>query len=50
MHDSHHQSDMKPAFMGLIFGALALLIMCFTIVKLTNNYYNSQKTSAETTH
>jgi hypothetical protein len=41
---------MKPAFMGLIFGAIALLVMCFAIVKLTNNHFNGLKTTAESTH
>src|SRR3954468_7275882 len=33
MHDSHSSSDMKAAFMGLILGAIALLIIVVTIVK-----------------
>jgi hypothetical protein len=40
---------MKPAFMGLIFGAIALLVMCVTIVKLTNNHYNAEKAAHEAT-
>jgi hypothetical protein len=41
---------MKPAFTGLIVGLIALLIMCVTIVKLTNAKYASHKTAAESTH
>ena len=51
MHASHPTSDMKPAFMGLIIGAIALLIMVVTIVKLTNHRYASEKPAAvEATH
>jgi hypothetical protein len=50
MHEPSHQSDMKPAFMGLIFGAIALLIMCVTIVKLTNRMYEGEKASAAASH
>ena len=46
MHDSHPRSDMKAAFMGLIFGAVALLILVVTIVKLTNRKYAGEKPSA----
>jgi hypothetical protein len=53
MHDPHHHpqhhNDMKPAFMGLILGAIALLIMCFAIVKFTNNMY-APKPGATATH
>ena len=45
-----HQSDMKPAFMGLIIGAIALLVMCVTIVKLTNAHYAGETPAAEATH
>ncbi|HET9425150.1 MAG TPA: hypothetical protein VFO55_07260 [Gemmatimonadaceae bacterium] len=51
MHEAHHhESDMKAAFTGLIVGAIALLIMCTTIVKLTNAKYASHKPAAETSH
>jgi hypothetical protein len=49
-HDTHHESDMKPAFTGLIVGLIALLIMCTTIVKLTNDKYASHKPAAEASH
>ncbi len=41
---------MKSAFTGLIVGAIALLIMCVTIVKLTNAHYAGEKSAAESTH
>ena len=51
-HDTHHDhgSDKKAAYTGLIVGLIALLIMCVTIVKLTNAKYASHKTAAESTH
>jgi hypothetical protein len=33
---TYHPEDRRAAFTGLIVGAVALLIICFTIVKLTN--------------
>jgi hypothetical protein len=50
MHDTSHGSDMKAAFMGLIFGAIALLIVVVTIVKLTNHKYEAERPAAEATH
>jgi hypothetical protein len=50
MHDSHSSSDMKAAFMGLIFGAIALLVLVVTIVKLTNAKYAGEKSAVEATH
>lgn len=49
-HDAHHGSDKGAAYTGLIVGLIALLIMCTTIVKLTNAKYASHKAAAETTH
>jgi len=49
MHDTTHGSDMKAAFMGLILGAIALLILVVTIVKLTNHKYEGEKPAAEAT-
>jgi hypothetical protein len=46
-HDSHsHGSDMKAAFLGLIIGALVLLGIVTTIVKLTNAKYAHEKPAA----
>jgi hypothetical protein len=50
MHDSHPSSDKKAAFMGLIFGAIALMIIVVTIVKLTNRMYAGEKPTAEASH
>ncbi|HEY6218957.1 MAG TPA: hypothetical protein VIV65_02800 [Gemmatimonadaceae bacterium] len=50
MTESHHGSDMKAAFTGLILGAIALLIVVVTIVKLTNHKYASETPAAEATH
>ena len=46
----HHESDTKAAFTGLIVGLIALLIMCTTIVKLTNAKYASHEPAAESSH
>lgn len=35
-HVAHeHKADARAAFMGLIFGAIAILGLCYAIVKLT---------------
>jgi hypothetical protein len=44
-HD--HKGDMKAAFLGLILGAIVLLGVLYTIVRLTNAKYASR---AEQTH
>lgn len=49
-HDTPHTSDTRAAFTGLIVGLVALLIMCTTIVKLTNIKYASHKPAAEASH
>ncbi len=33
---AHHPEDRRAAYTGLIVGAVALVVLCFTIVKLTN--------------
>ena len=38
-----HGSDMGAAFAGLVIGAIALLLILGTIVKLTNRHYESEK-------
>lgn len=35
-HAAHHGSDKGAAFTGLIVTALALFVICFTVVQLTN--------------
>jgi hypothetical protein len=51
-HDTHHDhgSDKAAAFTGLIVGLIALLVMCTTIVKLTNAKYAKHEAAAESTH
>jgi hypothetical protein len=44
-HD--HKADARAAFLGLILGAIALLGLIYTIVRLTNARYASQ---TEQTH
>lgn len=39
-------SDMAAAFAGLVIGALALLLILGSIVKLTNRHYESEKPAA----
>jgi hypothetical protein len=41
-----HGSDMSAAFAGLIIGALALLLILGSIVKLTNRHYANEKPAA----
>ena len=41
-----HTSDMGAAFAGLVIGAIALLLILGTIVKLTNRHYESEKPAA----
>ncbi|MHB0962133.1 MAG: hypothetical protein ACYC5V_02865 [Gemmatimonadaceae bacterium] len=36
---AHHPEDRKAAFTGLIVGAVALVVICFTIVQLTNRKF-----------
>lgn len=47
-HSAHaaHGSDMGAAFAGLVIGAIALLLILGTIVKLTNRHYESEKPAA----
>jgi hypothetical protein len=47
-HD--HKADARAAFMGLIFGALVLLGIVFTIVKLTNAKYASHSSAPAAQH
>ncbi len=47
-HSRHatHSSDMGAAFAGLVIGAIALLLILGTIVRLTNRHYESEKPAA----
>lgn len=47
-HSTHHPEDRSAAFTGLIVGAVALFVLCFAIVKLTNAQFAShEKPAAE---
>ncbi len=39
----HQQSDRKAAYSGLIFGVVAMFIMVYAIVTLTNKHYAGEK-------
>jgi hypothetical protein len=38
-----HQSDRKAAYSGLIFGVVAMFVMVYAIVTLTNKHYEGEK-------
>ncbi len=51
------QSDKSAGFTGLILGAIALFVIVFAIVRMTNSYYNGKaaheggaKSAAEAAH
>ena len=46
MSGHHHASDKSAAFTGLIVGAVALLVILYTTVKLTNDHYANEKAPA----
>ena len=51
-HEEHphpHGSDTKAAFLGLVLGALALLLILSTIVYLTSQRYANEKPAAAAT-
>jgi heme/copper-type cytochrome/quinol oxidase subunit 4 len=50
-HDqhTHQQTDAKAAFMGLIFGVIALFIIVRAIVWWTNGRFEGHKTQVEST-
>lgn len=45
-HD--HKADARAAFMGLIFGAIALLGICYTIVRFTAKKFEGHAAPAAT--
>ena len=45
---SEHSSDRRAAFTGLIFGAVALLILIYATVRLTNARYASEEGARKT--
>ncbi|MEO5816218.1 MAG: hypothetical protein ABIT20_13155 [Gemmatimonadaceae bacterium] len=40
------QSDKSAGFTGLILGAIAIFVLMFGIVRLTNSHYNNEKAEA----
>ena len=47
-HDDRHSPDKRPAFMGLVIGALALFAVAYTIVQLTNRAFEGHQPAAAT--
>ena len=48
-HIAHDwKADARAAFMGLIFGAIALLAIVYTIVQLTNRKFEGHAAAAPT--
>ncbi len=43
---THHPEDRKAAFTGLIVGVVALVAICFAIVKLTDMKFATHQTPA----
>jgi hypothetical protein len=39
----HHPGDKSAAFTGLILGAIAIFVIMFAIVRLTNSHYENEK-------
>lgn len=46
MSSAPHEGDKSAGFTGLILGAIALFVIVFAIVRLTNAHYNSEKAEA----
>lgn len=47
-HD--HKADARAAFMGLVFGAIALLIIVYGIVRLTNAAFDRHEATPAAAH
>ena len=43
---SAQQTDRSAGFTGLILGAIAIFVLIFAIVRLTNAHYESEKSEA----
>lgn len=37
-----HEGDKSAAFTGLILGSIAIFVLCFAIVRITNSYYDGK--------
>jgi hypothetical protein len=48
MSDQHHATDRSAAFTGLILGALALGLLLYGIVRLTNARYAAEAGAKKT--
>lgn len=48
--DAEHKADTRAAFMGLIFGAIALLVILYGIVKMTNARFDSHHAAPAAQH
>lgn len=46
MSGEYHSGDKSAAFTGLILGAIAIFVLMFGIVRLTNAHYNKEKAEA----
>ena len=44
--NASHSGDKSAGFTGLILGAIALFVILFSIVRLTNAHYNNEKAEA----
>jgi hypothetical protein len=44
---TNHPGDKSAAFTGLILGAIALFVVLFSIVRMTNSHYNTEKAEGE---
>lgn len=49
MSSTHHPEDRAAAVTGLIVGAIALVVICFAIVKMTNAKFAGERPAAEAT-
>jgi hypothetical protein len=53
-HETHahhdHKADARAAFMGLIFGAIAILIIMYGIVRWTNARFAGHKATPAAQH
>jgi hypothetical protein len=44
--DHDHKADARAAFMGLILGAISILLIVYTIVYLTNKKYEGHEAAS----
>jgi len=48
MSEQHHATDRSAAFTGLILGAIALGLLLFGIVRMTNAHYATEEGAKKT--